>query len=87
MKLLNGIFQGDPPGTVVDLGSQGSMLQAHQAMDAAVRQQVAARGWFTKVPTGRSTKGSASASWRSRSSGSSTPACGRWSSRRRCCRS
>jgi uncharacterized membrane protein YgcG len=57
MALLNGIFQGDPPGTVVDLGSQGSLLQPHQDMDAAVRQQVAARGWFTKVPTGRSTRG------------------------------
>ncbi len=57
MVLLNGIFQGDPPGTVVDLGSQGSLLQPHEDMDAAVRQQVAARGWFTKVPTGRSTKG------------------------------
>ena len=40
MALLNGIFRGDPPGTVVDLGAQGSMLQAHQDMDAAVRQQV-----------------------------------------------
>ena len=57
MALLNGIFHGDPPGTVVDLGSQGSMLQAHQDMDAAVRQQVTARGWFTKVPSGRATKG------------------------------
>ncbi|SEQ73016.1 DUF2207 domain-containing protein [Microlunatus flavus] len=57
MALLNGIFRGDPPGTVVDLGSQGSMLQAHQDLDSAVRQQVAARGWFTKVPTGRATKG------------------------------
>ena len=57
VTLLNGLFQGDPPGTVVDLGSQGSLLKAHQAMDAAVRQQVTARGWFTKVPSGRSTKG------------------------------
>lgn len=57
MALLNGIFHGDPPGTVVDLGSQGSMLTAHEAMDAAVRQQVTARGWFTKVPSGRSTRG------------------------------
>ena len=57
MALLNGIFRGDPPGTVVDLGAQGSMLQAHQDMDAAVRAQVAARGWFTKVPTGKATGG------------------------------
>ena len=57
MALLNGIFRGDPPGTVVDLGSQGSMLQAHQDMDAAVRQQVAARGWFTKVPGKKTTTG------------------------------
>jgi len=55
MRLLNGIFRGDPPGTVVDLGSQGSMLRAHQDMDAAVRQQVAARGWFTKIPGKKTT--------------------------------
>lgn len=55
MRLLNGIFRGDPPGTVVDLGSQGSMLKAHQDMDAAVRQQVAARGWFTRVPGKKTT--------------------------------
>ncbi|GAA3557628.1 DUF2207 domain-containing protein [Microlunatus spumicola] len=57
MALLNGIFHGDPPGTVVDLGSQGSLLPAHQALDASVREQVTARGWFTKVPGGRSTTG------------------------------
>jgi uncharacterized membrane protein YgcG len=57
MALLNGIFRGSPPGTVVDVGSQGSLLEAHQDMDAAVREQVTARGWFTKVPGGRSTKG------------------------------
>ena len=57
MALLNGIFRGDPPGTVVDLSSQGSLLPAHDAMDSAVREQVTARGWFTKVPTGRATKG------------------------------
>jgi hypothetical protein len=57
MALLNGIFRGDPPGTVVDLGAQGSLLPAHEAMDAAVREQVTARGWFTKVPGGRSTTG------------------------------
>lgn len=57
MTLLNGIFGGRPPGTVVDLGSQGSLLQPHLDMDAAVRQQVSARGWFTKVPSGRSTRG------------------------------
>ncbi|SDU91911.1 Predicted membrane protein [Microlunatus sagamiharensis] len=55
MRLLNGVFRGDPPGTVVDLSSQGSMLRAHQDMDAAVRQQVAARGWFTKVPGKKTT--------------------------------
>ena len=57
MALLNGIFRGDPPGTVVDLGAQGSLLPAHEDMDAAVRQQVSARGWFTQVPTGRTTRG------------------------------
>jgi len=57
MELLNGLFHGDPPGTTVDLRSQGSMLEAHEDMDSAVREQVAARGWFTKVPTGKATKG------------------------------
>lgn len=57
MKLLEGVFGGDPPGTTVDLGSQGSMLDAHQDLESAVREQVAARGWFTKVPTGKATKG------------------------------
>ncbi|MGI3780789.1 MAG: DUF2207 domain-containing protein, partial [Janthinobacterium lividum] len=55
--LLDGIFRGDPPGTVVDLGSQGSLLPAHQALDAVVRDQVTARGWFTRIPSGTSTRG------------------------------
>ena len=33
------------------------MLQAHRDLDAAVRQQVAARGWFTKVPGAKTTTG------------------------------
>ncbi len=57
MALLNGIFRGQPPGSTVDLGSRGSMLQAHEDMDEAVRRQASVRGWFTKVPTGRASKG------------------------------
>ena len=57
MVLLNDIFTGRPPGTQVDLSSQGSMSSAHDNMAAAARDQVASRGWFTAVPSGRATKG------------------------------
>ena len=57
MALLTGVFRGRPPGATVDLGAPGSMLTAHEDLAAAVRQQVTERGWFTKVPGGRSTQG------------------------------
>jgi len=57
MVLLNDIFAGQTPGTQVDLSSPGSMSSAHESMKAAVRDQVASRGWFTQVPSGRATKG------------------------------
>jgi uncharacterized membrane protein YgcG len=57
MVLLNDIFSGRPPGTQVDLSSPGSMVTAHEAMKEAVRDQVASRGWFSAVPSGRASKG------------------------------
>lgn len=56
MVLLNDIFTGRPPGTQVDLSSPGSMSSAHDKMKEAVRDQVAGRGWFTQVPSGRATR-------------------------------
>jgi hypothetical protein len=57
MVLLTTLFDGQPPGAVKDLSTQGSLLPAHQAMQEAVRGQVAARGWFTKVPSAAATRG------------------------------
>ncbi len=54
--LLNEIFGGAPIGAVADLSEQGSMLDAHQQMATAVRNQVAGRGWFTEVPKVRAGK-------------------------------
>ncbi len=57
MVLLTELFGGNPPGAVKDLSEQGSLLDAHKAMQGAVRSQVAARGWFTKVPSSAATRG------------------------------
>ncbi len=56
MVLLTTLFDGQPPGAVKDLSAQGSLLPAHQAMQQAVRDQVSARGWFTKVPSAKATR-------------------------------
>lgn len=53
MVLLTDLFSGQPPGTTVDLSTQGSMLSAHTAMREAVRSQVTARGWFREVPSAK----------------------------------
>ncbi len=50
MVLLTSLFNGEPPGAVRDLSEQGSLQSAHRRMQASVRNQVAARGWFRKVP-------------------------------------
>ncbi|HSU35089.1 MAG TPA: DUF2207 domain-containing protein [Propionibacteriaceae bacterium] len=55
MVLLTNLFGGQPPGATVDLSERGSMLSAHQAMQTSVRNQVAERGWFRKVPSGTAT--------------------------------
>ncbi|HEY0237423.1 MAG TPA: DUF2207 domain-containing protein [Friedmanniella sp.] len=57
MVLLNNLFSGAPPGTQVDLSSPGSMSSAHEDMKEAVRDQVASRGWFSSVPSGRAARG------------------------------
>ena len=54
MVLLTTLFDGQPPGAVRGpLRAGQSVTSAHQAMRQAVRDQVAARGWFRKVPSGQ----------------------------------
>jgi hypothetical protein len=48
--LLTSLFDNDPPGAERDLSEPGSMAGAHEQMRDSVRNQVAARGWFRKVP-------------------------------------
>ena len=57
MVLLTELFGGQPPGAVEDLSKQGSLTAAHQAMQKSVRNQVASRGWFRKVPSAAATSG------------------------------
>jgi uncharacterized membrane protein YgcG len=57
MVLLTSLFDGEPPGAVRDLSAQGSLTTAHREMQASVRNQVAARGWFTKVPSSAAAHG------------------------------
>jgi uncharacterized membrane protein YgcG len=55
MVLLTALFSGQPPGATRDLSSQGSLLEAHRQMQTSVRNQVASRGWFRKVPSATTT--------------------------------
>jgi uncharacterized membrane protein YgcG len=57
MVLLTSLFDGEPPGAARDLSAQGSLTSAHREMQASVRNQVAARGWFTKVPSSAAAHG------------------------------
>ncbi|WP_375426552.1 DUF2207 domain-containing protein [uncultured Friedmanniella sp.] len=57
MVLLNELFNGAPPGAMKDLSNRGSMTEAHRAMQTSVISQVAARGWFRKVPPARAAGG------------------------------
>ncbi|GAA1846007.1 DUF2207 domain-containing protein [Microlunatus capsulatus] len=57
MVLLTNVFGGRPPGATEDLSTRGSMLSAHRAMTTSVINQVTARGWFRKVPSGTATGG------------------------------
>jgi uncharacterized membrane protein YgcG len=56
MVLLTNLFDGDPPGAVRDLSAPGSLASAHEQMRDSVRNQVAARGWFRKVPSAAATR-------------------------------
>jgi uncharacterized protein (TIGR04222 family) len=49
--LLTSLFDADPPGAERDLSEPGSMASAQEQMADSVRTQVAARGWFRKVPS------------------------------------
>jgi len=51
MVLLTNLFDGEPPGAVKDLSAPGSLASAHEQMRDSVRNQVASRGWFRKVPS------------------------------------
>jgi uncharacterized membrane protein YgcG len=57
MVLLTSLFHGEPPGTVADLSAPGSMANAHREVQTSVRNQVASRGWFRKVPSARAAHG------------------------------
>lgn len=48
--MLNRLFGGRPAGAVTSLSGRGTMTTTHKAMVTQIRQQVGARGWFTKVP-------------------------------------
>jgi uncharacterized membrane protein YgcG len=55
MVLLTTLFGGQPPGATEDLSKPGSMVKAHRALQTSVVNQVAARGWFRKVPSATAT--------------------------------
>jgi uncharacterized protein (TIGR04222 family) len=55
MVLLTNLFDGEPPGAVRDLSAPGSLSSAHEQMRDSVRNQVASRGWFRKVPSAAAT--------------------------------
>jgi uncharacterized protein (TIGR04222 family) len=57
MVLLTALFEGEPSGAVKDLSAPGSMANAHEQMRDSVRNQVASRGWFRKVPSAAATSG------------------------------
>jgi len=51
MMLLSSLFNDEPPGADRDLSQPGGLVGAHEQMRVSVRDQVAARGWFRKVPS------------------------------------
>jgi uncharacterized membrane protein YgcG len=55
MVLLTALFDGQPPGATKDLSSRGSLVTPHSKMRDSVRNQVASRGWFRKVPSAATT--------------------------------
>jgi uncharacterized protein (TIGR04222 family) len=57
MVLLTGLFEDEPPGAERDLSRPGSLASVHEQMRDSVRNQVAARGWFRKVPSAAAISG------------------------------
>jgi uncharacterized membrane protein YgcG len=55
--LLTSLFTDEPPGAERDLSRPGSVASAHEQMQDSVRNQVAARGWFRKVPSAAAMSG------------------------------
>src|SRR4029450_11760380 len=55
MVLLTNLFDGEPPGAVRDLSAPGSLASAHEQMRDSVRNQVASRGWFRRMPSAAAT--------------------------------
>jgi hypothetical protein len=55
--LLTNLFENETPGAERDLSRPGSLASAHEQMRDSVRDQVAARGWFRKVPSAAATSG------------------------------
>ena len=55
--LLTNLFDGEPPGAERDLSRPGSVASAHEQMRDSVRSQIAARGWFRKVPSAAAISG------------------------------
>jgi uncharacterized protein (TIGR04222 family) len=53
--LLTSLFDGESAGAERDLSEPGSIASAHEQMQDSVRNQVAARGWFRKVPSAAGT--------------------------------
>src|SRR5215207_6383434 len=57
MVLLTGLLEDEPPGAERDLARPGSLASDHEQMRDSVRNQVAARGWFRKVPSAAAISG------------------------------
>ena len=55
--LLTNLFDGESPGAERDLSRPGSVASAHEQMRDSVRSQIAARGWFRKVPSAAAISG------------------------------
>jgi uncharacterized protein (TIGR04222 family) len=55
--LLTNLFDGESPGAERDLSRPGSVASAHEQMRDSVRSQIAARGWFRKVPSASAISG------------------------------
>jgi uncharacterized protein (TIGR04222 family) len=49
--LLTSLFDDEPPGAERDLSRPGSLASPHERMQQSVRNQVASRDWFRKVPS------------------------------------